>query len=206
DIGQGTAQKETNEQNVTIVEKKATYQVNGRNYQQRTNNNQQQPRRVLLNQEYYEEQQEPQYYTEYQPPVYYQNQQPIQNYQQQYLPPQPIQQQPQTDTFGALATAGGALEEKKAPDKKIDAITSKVLIDNRETEVIIDTGSGLSVITKQYLDKLGKRIDQESYSQLIDVNGNKTRPLGIAKEILVTLDGKRPINIDMVVLKADNYN
>ncbi|CAJ0763579.1 20638_t:CDS:2, partial [Entrophospora sp. SA101] len=93
DIGQGTAQKETNEQNVTIVEKKATYQVN------------QQPRRVLLNQEYYEEQQEPQYYTEYQPPVYYQNQQPIQNYQQQYLPPQPIQQQPQTDTFGALATA-----------------------------------------------------------------------------------------------------
>ncbi|CAJ0752583.1 991_t:CDS:2 [Entrophospora sp. SA101] len=194
DIGQGTAQKETNEQNVTIVEKKATYQVN------------QQPRRVLLNQEYYEEQQEPQYYTGYQPPVYYQNQQPIQNYQQQYLPPQPIQQQPQTDTFGALATAGGALEEKKAPDKKIDAITSKVLIDNRETEVIIDTGSGLSVITKQYLDKLGKRIDQESYSQLIDVNGNKTRPLGIAKEILVTLDGKRPINIDMVVLKADNYN
>ncbi|CAJ0765481.1 16266_t:CDS:2 [Entrophospora sp. SA101] len=93
DIGQGTAQKETNEQNVTIVEKKATYQVN------------QQPRRVLLNQEYHEEQQEPQYYTEYQPPVYYQNQQPIQNYQQQYLPPQPIQQQPQTDTFGALATA-----------------------------------------------------------------------------------------------------
>ncbi|CAJ0828990.1 5402_t:CDS:2 [Entrophospora sp. SA101] len=112
DIGQGTAQKETNEQNVTIVEKKATYQVNGRNYQQRTNNNQQQPRRVLLNQEYHEEQQEPQYYTEYQPPVYYQNQQPIQNYQQQYLPPQPIQQQPQTDTFGALATAVHQLTSK----------------------------------------------------------------------------------------------
>ncbi|CAJ0826454.1 7718_t:CDS:2, partial [Entrophospora sp. SA101] len=54
DIGQGTAQKETNEQNVTIVEKKATYQVN------------QQPRRVLLNQEHYEEQ--PQDYAEYQPP------------------------------------------------------------------------------------------------------------------------------------------
>ncbi|CAJ0844316.1 12290_t:CDS:2, partial [Entrophospora sp. SA101] len=106
-------------------------------------------------------------------------------YKEQQEPQYYTEYQPQMSKF----TPGGALEEKKAPDKKIDAITSKVLINNIETEVVIDTGSGL-------------RIDQEFYSQLIDVNGNKTRPLGIAKGILVTLNGKRPINIDMKILEA----
>ncbi|CAH1767411.1 14509_t:CDS:2 [Entrophospora sp. SA101] len=108
-------------------------------------------------------------------------------YKEQQEPQYYTEYQPQMSKF----TPGGALEEKKAPDKKIDAITSKVLINNIETEVVIDTGSGLS-----------GGIDQEFYSQLIDVNGNKTRPLGIAKGILVTLNGKRPINIDMKILEA----
>ena len=71
---------------------------------------------------------------------------------------------------------------------------------------MIDTGSGLCVITQQYLNKLGRQIDQESYSQLIDINGKETRPLGIAKNVSVTLNGKQPIKIDMVVMKATNYN
>ncbi|CAJ0755917.1 547_t:CDS:2 [Entrophospora sp. SA101] len=95
-------------------------------------------------------------------------------YKEQQEPQYYTEYQPQMSKF----TPGGALEEKKAPDKKIDAITSKVLINNIETEVVIDTGSGLNV------------------------NGNKTRPLGIAKGILVTLNGKRPINIDMKILEA----
>ena len=71
---------------------------------------------------------------------------------------------------------------------------------------MIDTGSGLSLITQQYLNKLGRQVDQESNSQLIDINGKETRPLGIVKNVLVTLDGKKPIQIDMAVMRATNYN
>ncbi|CAH1768142.1 14932_t:CDS:1, partial [Entrophospora sp. SA101] len=77
---------------------------------------------------------------------------------------------------------------------------------NIETEVVIDTGSGLSLITQQYLNKLGRQIDQESNSRLVDINGKETRPLGLVKTVLVTLDGKKPIHIDMAVMRATNYN
>ena len=39
-------------------------------------------------------------------------------------------------------------------------MTSKIFIDGKEIEAVLDTGAGLSVITKQFLDKLGRRIDE----------------------------------------------
>ncbi|CAJ0751440.1 6432_t:CDS:2, partial [Entrophospora sp. SA101] len=104
------------------------------------------------------------------------------------------------DTLGMLAAAVAELTNK------VNNLKGKIHIDNIETEVVIDTGSGLSLITQQYLNKLGRQIDQESNSRLVDINGKETRPLGLVKTVLVTLDGKKPIHIDMAVMRATNYN
>jgi len=73
-------------------------------------------------------------------------------------------------------------------------------------EVVIDTGAGLCIITQSCLNKIGKEIDQESNTQLIDINGNGTRPLGVVKNVLITLNGRLPAYMDMVVMKATNYD
>ncbi|CAJ0906246.1 12426_t:CDS:2 [Entrophospora sp. SA101] len=89
---------------------------------------------------------------------------------------------------------------------KVNNLKGKIHIGNKETEVVINTGSGVSLITQQYLNKLGRQIDQESNSQLVDINGKETRPLGAVKNVLVTINGKKPIHIDMAVMRATNYN
>ena len=79
-----------------------------------------------------------------------------------------------------------------------------VEIEGEETEVVIDTGSGCSLISKHYLETIGRIIDQPTNMDLIDVNGNRKRALGKSR-IRVSVDGERLVYINMQVTDASNY-
>ena len=70
-----------------------------------------------------------------------------------------------------------------------------VEIEGEETEVVIDTGSGCSLISKHYLETIGRIIDQSTNMDLIDVNGNRKRALGKSR-IGISVDGERLVYIN----------
>ena len=66
-------------------------------------------------------------------------------------------------------------EGKIPPNKKIDCLTMEVQIDQEQIEAIIDTGAGGSMISKTFLESIGREIDYSSNVDLIDVNGGRKR-------------------------------
>ena len=60
-------------------------------------------------------------------------------------------------------------EEKKA----VDAIHCKAHLNGQLIYLVIDTGSTGSLVSKTFLDKLGRTIDEPSKVNLMDVNGGK---------------------------------
>ena len=72
-------------------------------------------------------------------------------------------------------------------------------------EVIIDTGAAVSVITNQFLEKLGIDIEESSDMYILDVNGRKKRALGIVKDIQITVQQKCKTKLKMQVTDSNTY-
>jgi hypothetical protein len=94
---------------------------------------------------------------------------------------------------------------KIPPDKTTDCITMNVEICGFEVETVLDTGSGVSLISNQFLESLDRIIESPSNVDLIDVNGNRKRALGKVK-LLLTIGGEFPLKVEMHVTDATNYN
>jgi uncharacterized protein YqgQ len=81
----------------------------------------------------------------------------------------------------------------------------EIEIEEEPTEVVIDTGSGCSLISKIFLESIGREIEQTTNVDLIDVNGSKKRALGKIR-IATSINGERIAMIEMQVTDAYNYN
>ena len=86
-----------------------------------------------------------------------------------------------------------------------DCVTCDAEIWGTKVKAIVDTGSSGSIISKQCLDQLKRKIEESSNVSLIGINGQKHRPLAIVRNVHVTLNSKHPIEVTMQVTEATNY-
>lgn len=71
--------------------------------------------------------------------------------------------------------------------------------------LIVDTGAAGSIVTCQLLHEIGVAIDRPSTTMMINVNGERKRPLGEVLNFPITIQGIT-IPVDMVVIDADSYS
>ncbi|GES79803.1 retroviral-like aspartic protease 1 [Rhizophagus clarus] len=86
-----------------------------------------------------------------------------------------------------------------------DALFGEAVVFGERINVIIDSGSKGSVISKQFLDRKQQDIDSPAHFRLIDIQGNRTCPLGIKHNVQVNIEGY-DVGIDMVVTESKDYN
>jgi len=91
------------------------------------------------------------------------------------------------------------------PPRSVDCARTIVEINEIPVEVIIDTGAAVSVITNQFLEKLGIDIEESSDMYILDVNGRKKRALGIVKDIQITVQQKCKTKLKMQVTDSNTY-
>ncbi|KAG9284503.1 hypothetical protein G9A89_014107 [Geosiphon pyriformis] len=71
-------------------------------------------------------------------------------------------------------------------------------------DLILDSGSSISVIAKHFLEAIGRKIDEPSTRPMTNVHGDKKKGLGIAKAIPVHINDIS-IETDMEVSEAKKY-
>ncbi|GBC05841.1 hypothetical protein RclHR1_06470004 [Rhizophagus clarus] len=86
-----------------------------------------------------------------------------------------------------------------------DALFGEAVVFGERINVIIDSGSKGSVISKQFLDRKQQDIDSPAHFRLIDIQGNRTCPLGIKHNVQVNIEGY-DVGINMVVTESKDYN
>src|SRR5215204_6999622 len=80
----------------------------------------------------------------------------------------------------------------------------KAKIAGYKFKLILDSSSSISVISKNFLQAIARKVDGPSQRDLSNVHGQQKRPLGIAKDILVTVNGVT-ISANMEVMNTDAY-
>jgi hypothetical protein len=68
----------------------------------------------------------------------------------------------------------------------------------------VDTGSTGSLISKVFLDKIGRKIEESSTIKMVDVNGGKRQSLGKIRNLSINVKGTT-IPIDVEVSEAADY-
>ncbi|GES73591.1 retroviral-like aspartic protease 1 [Rhizophagus clarus] len=86
-----------------------------------------------------------------------------------------------------------------------DALFGEAIVFGERINVIIDSESKGSVISKQFLNRKQQDIDSSAHFRLIDIQENHTCPLGIKHNMQVNIEGYN-IGIDIVVTESKNYN
>ncbi|GBC33781.2 retroviral-like aspartic protease 1 [Rhizophagus irregularis DAOM 181602=DAOM 197198] len=85
------------------------------------------------------------------------------------------------------------------------AMYCDAMIKGKRIPLIVDTGAAGSIVTCQLLNDLGIAIDRPSAIVMINVNGEKKRPLGEVLDFLITFGGVTvPINV--VVIDTESYS
>ena len=114
-----------------------------------------------------------------------------------------IFQIPPTAIKGMKNTFNGMND--KLDNEPKDALFATVEIYNQPINVLIDTGSEGSVISKMFLDKIGKDIDKASDIKMIGIDGEKSVPLGKVLNVPIKIHTDQWY-IDMQVTEAKSYN
>ncbi len=78
-------------------------------------------------------------------------------------------------------------------------------IERKIASVIIDTGAGISLISKAMLDRLGWSIDKASTRTLVVADGSKSIALGEMNEVPITFNNLT-VPIKMTVIEGDTYD
>ena len=82
-------------------------------------------------------------------------------------------------------------------------ITAEVY--GKRINVLLDSGSHSSVITKMFLDEMRVNIDKPTTIKMIDINGEKKAPLGKINRVPVKINDEQ-WEIEMIVTESKNYN
>jgi hypothetical protein len=89
--------------------------------------------------------------------------------------------------------------------KAVDAVYCDAYLDGKPIYLIVDTGSTGSLISKVFLDKIGRTIDTPSTVNMVDVNGGKKRSLGKVKQLPINIKGTI-IPVDVDVSESASYS
>ena len=82
------------------------------------------------------------------------------------------------------------LEDNSQKNQVKDALFTTAEVLGKEINVLIDTGSKGCVVTKCFLDKMCRNIDEPSNVWVVDITGHKSVPLGRVKDIPIQLGTK----------------
>ena len=78
-------------------------------------------------------------------------------------------------------------------------------VDGAMVQLILDSGSSGSVISKQFLEKVGRKVDQPSHVNMIGINGEKRKALGEIKSLPITIQ-QQLLPVNVVVSEATGYD
>ena len=78
-------------------------------------------------------------------------------------------------------------------------------VDGAMIQLILDSGSSGSVISKQFLEKVGRKIDQPSHVNMIGINGEKQKALGEIKSLPIVVQ-KQLLPVNVIVSEATSYD
>ena len=78
-------------------------------------------------------------------------------------------------------------------------------VDRKIVQLILDSGSSSSVITKTFLDKLGKKINWESKVNIVGIHEEKRWVLEDVFNLSITIK-KQELLVNVVVSEASGYD
>ena len=86
-----------------------------------------------------------------------------------------------------------------------DALYGEAEVFGERVNFLIDSGAVGCILSKKFLDKLGKSIDAATNVKIIDVNKKKTALLGIVRQVPIKI---RDIEttMDALITKSGEYN
>ncbi|KAG9293558.1 hypothetical protein G9A89_005561 [Geosiphon pyriformis] len=91
-----------------------------------------------------------------------------------------------------------------ADNSNVTSLICKAQVAGYFIDLILNSGSSVSVIAKHFLEAIGRKIDEPSTRPMTNIHGNKKKGLGIAKAISVRINGIS-IETDMKVSEAKEY-
>ena len=78
-------------------------------------------------------------------------------------------------------------------------------VDGAMVQLIFNSGSSGSVISKQFLEKVGRKVDQPSHVNMIGINGEKRKALGEIKSLPIIIQ-QQLLPVNVVVSEATGYD
>jgi hypothetical protein len=88
---------------------------------------------------------------------------------------------------------------------KTTALKCNVSVGDYTVPTIVDSGAAISIITCDAMEQLGYEIEEASKSIILPATGVKTQPLGIIRDLPITIQGQT-IPIDVEVIDAATYS
>ena len=86
-----------------------------------------------------------------------------------------------------------------------DALFGDAIICGYSVNVLLDSGAVGCIVSKHFLDEIGKDINTPVDAKIVDINGKRTSPLGIVYNVPVQV-GKIETFVDMIVTESREYN
>jgi len=87
----------------------------------------------------------------------------------------------------------------------VAAMRCDAKIDGHSIELLLDSGASESIVTKQFLKKIKRKIDWQIKVALVGINGEKTRPLGEVVDLPIKIQNNI-IPVNAVVTEATDYD
>ena len=97
---------------------------------------------------------------------------------------------------------------KVANHTKVDGNTPmmcKVQVAGWKVEVILDSGSSISIVSKKFMESLGRRVEKQSERRITGIHGEKRPSLGIVTQVPVKI-GSVTVAVDTEVIDVSGYS
>jgi hypothetical protein len=97
---------------------------------------------------------------------------------------------------------------KVANHTKVDGNTPmmcKAQVAGWKVEVILDSGSSISIVSKKFMESLGRRVEKPSERRITGIHGEKRPSLGIVTQVPVKI-GSVTVAVDTEVIDASGYS
>ncbi|RHZ82591.1 hypothetical protein Glove_108g70 [Diversispora epigaea] len=88
---------------------------------------------------------------------------------------------------------------------KTTALKCNVAVGVYTVPTIVDSGAAISIVTRDAMEQLGYEIEEASKSIILPATGKKTQPLGVIRDLPITIQGQT-IPIDVEVIDAATYS
>ncbi|RHZ65922.1 hypothetical protein Glove_310g40 [Diversispora epigaea] len=88
---------------------------------------------------------------------------------------------------------------------KTTALKCNVAVGVYTVPTIVDSGVAISIVTHDAMEQLGYEIEEASKSIILPATGKKTQPLGVIRDLPITIQGQT-IPIDVEVIDAATYS